>query len=443
MLTNDWKMKRESGYVKEILEWRNDEKKRDEMEFLKILFKNVYGMEIKRKRYDSVYTRRRMVEVWKDEGKEDSEGRREWERRWREVGDIMNEEDVMEISIMHLCIPDYEEKEKNGLIVLSLSSVNALRILLNEKSFTCHFPGYDINDQPSNVVIIRNLPSGFDLESRDGDELKSMIENVCPIISIDQAVSEDSNIEYGAVKVTLNNSDDALAVATELDGQLFHNVRLRVSHKDNGQMHHTLLHTSITPPAGDVQPYDCNAENERETDVKLDHPLKQPIRSYCDTGGESVWKVEGDESDSKLTGYGVNIKSESESREMRLSYMSNGVIELNGTTVLVDSREIDEGEDVYGGVERSEENEWEVMWEICGERVCNMSMMNVGVEDILFVKSVSVSMNEEKIEFAYPSSDGKLPSVTPETIHHNVESALNAIKNTFRKVEQKITWVHE
>ena len=106
--------------------------------------------------------------------------------------------------------------------------------------------------------------------------------------------------------------------------------------------------------------------------------------------------MEGDESDSKLTVYGVTIKSESESREMRLSYMSNGVIELNGTTVLVDSREIDEGEDVYGGV-----------------------------EDILFVKSVSVSMNEEKIEFAYPSSDSKLPSVTPETTHHSVESALD------------------
>ena len=393
MLTNDWKMKRERGYVNEIVEWRDDEKKRNGMKCLKILFMSVWGMEIKRTRFKSVYTGRRMKEVWKDEGKEDSEGRREWEKRWREGRDIMNEEDVLETSIMHLCIPDYEQKKKDGLIVPSGCSLNVMSILWNEKSFTCHFPGYDIKDQPSNVVIIRNLPSGFDLESPDGDELTSMIENVCSIISIDQA---STFTQYQVVRVTLRNSVDALAVATELDGYRFHNVPpLRVSHKDNGQLHHTLLHTSITPPAGYVLPYDFNAENEIETDVKLEHPLKQHIRSYCDTGGESVWKVEGDESDSKLTGYGVN--SESESREMSLTYMSNGVIELNGTTVLVDSKEIDEGEDAYGGV-----------------------------EDILFVKS----MNEEKIDessiritpkFAYQSSDGKVPSVTPETSHHSGE----------------------
>ena len=53
-----------------------------------------------------------MREVWKDERKEDSEGRREWERRWREAGDVMTEEDVMETIIMHLCIPGYEKKKK-------------------------------------------------------------------------------------------------------------------------------------------------------------------------------------------------------------------------------------------------------------------------------------------------------------------------------------------
>ena len=47
MLTNDWKMKRERGYVNEIVEWRNGKKKRDGMDCLKILFKNVYGMEMK------------------------------------------------------------------------------------------------------------------------------------------------------------------------------------------------------------------------------------------------------------------------------------------------------------------------------------------------------------------------------------------------------------
>ena len=43
MLTNDWKMKRESGYVNEIVEWRNNAKKRDGMKYLKILFLTVCG----------------------------------------------------------------------------------------------------------------------------------------------------------------------------------------------------------------------------------------------------------------------------------------------------------------------------------------------------------------------------------------------------------------
>ena len=32
----------------------------------------------------------------------------------RNAGDIMNEEDVMETSIMHLCNPNYERKEEDG-----------------------------------------------------------------------------------------------------------------------------------------------------------------------------------------------------------------------------------------------------------------------------------------------------------------------------------------
>ena len=73
-------------------------------------------------------TGRRMLEVWKDEGKEDSDRRREWDRRRREVGDIMNEEDVMETSIMHLCLPDYEKKEKDTVIVrMFIECIECLR----------------------------------------------------------------------------------------------------------------------------------------------------------------------------------------------------------------------------------------------------------------------------------------------------------------------------
>ena len=81
MLTNDWKKKRESGYVNEILEWRNDERMEDGMECLKILFMTVCGMEKKREDlFTMVSTGRRMREVWKEEGK-NRKGRREWERR--------------------------------------------------------------------------------------------------------------------------------------------------------------------------------------------------------------------------------------------------------------------------------------------------------------------------------------------------------------------------
>ena len=139
---------------------------------------------------------------------------REWERRWREVGDIMNEEDVMETSIMHLCIPDYEEKRKPRMIIPSGCSYNAVSILLNEISYrecTYHFPVYSINDQPSNVVLIRNLSSGFDLRwGAEAAELKSMIKNVCKTVSIDHS--------HGVVRVTYDNSEDASRVAERLNG---------------------------------------------------------------------------------------------------------------------------------------------------------------------------------------------------------------------------------
>ena len=81
-------------------------------------------------------------------------------------------------------------------------------------------------------MIIRNLPSGFGLTWGAEDELKGMIENVCPIVSIDQAST--SFREYGVVRVTLNNREDAVKVAEELDGEIFHDVYLRVSHNDRG-----------------------------------------------------------------------------------------------------------------------------------------------------------------------------------------------------------------
>ena len=62
-------------------------------------------------------------------------------------------------------------------MVPSERSYNALNVFWNGISDTeCsyHFPVNDINTQPSNVVIVRNLPSPFYLESRAGYELKTM-----------------------------------------------------------------------------------------------------------------------------------------------------------------------------------------------------------------------------------------------------------------------------
>ena len=125
---------------------------------------------------------------------------------------------------MHLCIPDYEKKEGNGWSLPSLCSYYALSIFLNEKSETwCsyHFPVHDINDEPANVVIIRNLPSGFYLGWPgwgDGDQLKSMIENVSTIVSIDEV--------YGVVRVTMNTADDASKVVNKLNGYEFKGTHL-------------------------------------------------------------------------------------------------------------------------------------------------------------------------------------------------------------------------
>ena len=103
ILTSGGKKKRGSGYADQIEKCSVKDERRIELTCLNSLFMNVYGMEMKQDGWypHLVSTGRRMREVWKDEGKEDSERRREWEKRRREAGDIMNEEDMSEVLVMH------------------------------------------------------------------------------------------------------------------------------------------------------------------------------------------------------------------------------------------------------------------------------------------------------------------------------------------------------
>ena len=122
------------------------------MRSLKIIFVNINCHDL-----DTVHClkpQRRMKEVWIDKGDNNEERRREWEKRWRDARDIMTEEDVMETSIMHLCIPDPVKKEVYGILYPSECSYDALTVLLNQflyKRIPCHFG----MNQPGQRILVR------------------------------------------------------------------------------------------------------------------------------------------------------------------------------------------------------------------------------------------------------------------------------------------------
>ena len=232
ILANDLHWGKETSQTPSA-DWISDQMKQYGMNCLQTFLLTVYGMEMKRENSlsSSTYTGRRMREVWTDEGKEDEELRREWERRWREAGDAMNEEDVMETCIMHLCIPDHWKKEKDGLIVPSECSSYAVSVLLNEIAleYPFHFPVYDINAEPSNVVIIRNLPSGiYDENSEKGTELRSLIQSICPVFSINQSPPL-GHLWNRVFRVKVDSEDLAMKLLQGMNGRAFHGSSLKVT----------------------------------------------------------------------------------------------------------------------------------------------------------------------------------------------------------------------
>ena len=70
-------------------------------------------------------------------------------------------------------------------------------------------------------MIIRNLPSRFDLESEDGSELKSMIKQVSTAVSIDQKSS--------VCRIKLISAGRARKVVDALNRREFHGKQLSVS----------------------------------------------------------------------------------------------------------------------------------------------------------------------------------------------------------------------
>ena len=119
---------------------------------------------------------------------------------------------------MHLCIPDYELKENDGVIVPSKCSYNALSIFWNERSrqtYPYHFPIHEINVLPSTIVLIRNLPPGFHLYSNEGTKLSNLIKSICEAKSIKQ-VNAQFSLKEG-VKVIVSSASEASKLAEVLN----------------------------------------------------------------------------------------------------------------------------------------------------------------------------------------------------------------------------------
>ena len=177
-----------------------------------------------------------MKDCWLDEGKDD-EGRREWERRWREAGNIMTEEDMMEICIMHASIPYYVGGQA-AFVLPSECSFFAMSVVLNEYSkrdLPYHFQVFDINNHPQNVVIIRNLPLSPDLRWQVVDEIHALIQSLfgdgfvlerLPDYRRDEDNFSGYRPFYPVLRVSLKSSEDSKKLVERLSAITFNGKHL-------------------------------------------------------------------------------------------------------------------------------------------------------------------------------------------------------------------------
>ena len=156
---------------------------------LSILFEQTCGMEMKPESSLQFVSTGRMKEVWMNRGNEE-EGKEEWKRRWREIVDVMREEDVVETLSMMLCIRGDKRNDNRqtlyddeGMMVGSVSSMWGMFGLGGGIMEGCHFDlrdEDDKDDKEGRSVVIRNIPSDYIVEQYGRGELRDMITSHSP-----------------------------------------------------------------------------------------------------------------------------------------------------------------------------------------------------------------------------------------------------------------------
>ena len=115
---------------------------------------------------------------------------------------------------MHLCIPDYEKKEEDRLIIPSKCSYNAMSVLLNTESdreSTYHFPVYDITAQPPTTLIVKHLNY-----STNAETLGHLFEQVGPVTEV--IILTHANRSLGQALVSMKEEEDTKEAQMRFDG---------------------------------------------------------------------------------------------------------------------------------------------------------------------------------------------------------------------------------
>ena len=147
-------------------------------------------------------------------------------RRWREMVDVLSEEDVMETLLLMICIPsEGRDDYYDGTVTPSKSSIWGMVGLGDGIVGGCHFDLFGeetkINDQK--CVVIRNLPSGYITNHYGGDELLDMIrQQGLQIIKVKQPEMRSYMVcVISVLKIWMDSEESASTVEERMNGKLF------------------------------------------------------------------------------------------------------------------------------------------------------------------------------------------------------------------------------